>query len=427
MEFTCLTPYALDALMHPEAVVIEERLRTAPPGVGVRPGVAAPPDARSIYGTPYQNHLETEHFTLNWAGGLDYADGAARAGAALEAGWDALVTTAGWTPSVGSDRYYIWVFLVDDLGGTGLTTEYVTEEFPEGYPVIYLDGYWAADAPFWSSLAVHEFHHALQFALRDWAAGNDDESWYWEASANWASVLVEPESAAFDYAVPWYGDQAELGYSSTAGSHQYGLFVLNGWLDTVGGGPGTMQAVWTAGSSRQDDDWKALLVDTSGLEAGPLWSEFAAAFGNDTYSRGEFWPDPEARRLAADVDYNDSAAELGTVYYHAVQDVRLEVRADAGDEVTVSFPGMEGDAPWLVPAGTTVAVTTTGGAQASWVLQAHSVRGATADTGVEGSVLGRAGCACATGRGARWAWVPVAAGLWAQARRGRRAGRPHAQ
>ncbi len=430
MDLHCLTPDALDALITPDEVVIDERLRTAPPGIGVRPAGAPPPDARSIYGTPYENHLETEHFTLNWVGGLDYAEGAATAGVALERAWGVLVEQAGWTPPVGSDRYYIWVFLVDDLGGTGFTTEYVTEEFPEGYPVVYLDGYWAVDAPFWSSLAAHEFHHALQFAVRDWAGAGDEESWYWEASANWASVLVEPESAAFDYLVPAYGDQAGLAYSSMAGSHQYGIFVLNGWLDTVGVGPATMQAVWAEASSRPDDDWKSLLVDTTGLEASALWSEFAAAFGNDTYSRGAWWPDPSGRRLAGDVEYRDSAAELGTVYYHAVQDIQIEVRAEGDDELTVSFPGMEGDAPWLVPAGTTVAVTTTGGAAASWVLEGHAVAGVgedsvSADTAADAT--SPVGCGCASVPAPGWAWVPAAAGLWAQARRRRHAGRPHAQ
>ncbi len=432
MDLHCLTPDAIDALMEPHRVVIEQRLRTAPPGIGVAPLLAPPPDARSIYGTPYENHLETGHFTLNWAGGLDYADGAERAGAALEAGWDVLVTTAGWTPPVGSDRYYIWVFLVDDLGGTGLTTEYFTDEFPDGYPVIYLNGYWARDAPFWSSLAVHELHHALQFARRDWAGGVDDEAWYWEASANWASVLVEPDSVAFDYTVPWYGDQAALPYGSMAGSHQYGMFVLNGWLDTVGVGPATMQAVWAAASSRPEDDWKSLLVDATGLEAGALWSGFAAAFGNDTYSRGEWWPDPTSQIVASDVEYTDSAAELGTVYYWVAQNMEIDVRMQSGQGITVTFPGMTGDAPWFVPAGTTVAVTTTEGTHANWVLEAHAVGFEEEDSGSDSGAVEAEGpearvCGCAAVLPGAWAWVPVATGFWAQARRRRHTGRPHAQ
>lgn len=226
MIFTCLTPDAIEAQLAPGSAISEPRLVQAPAGVGVRPDHSPPPTERAIYGVPYENHLETEHFTLNWAAGVADPEIAARTGASLEAAWSTLVADQGWTPPVSSDQYYLWVLLVDDLGSTGFTAEYFTDEYPEGYPVVFLDTAWASDAPFWSTLVTHEFHHAAQFAVRQ-PAGGTEETWFWEASASWASLLVEPDSTALDYTVPWYAEQPDLSYDSGVGWHPYGMMVFN--------------------------------------------------------------------------------------------------------------------------------------------------------------------------------------------------------
>ena len=36
------------------------------------------------------------------------------------------------------------------------------------------------------------------------------ESWMWEATAGWASWLVEPDTRAIDYTIEWYADDAHL-------------------------------------------------------------------------------------------------------------------------------------------------------------------------------------------------------------------------
>lgn len=444
MDFTCLTPDALDAVADPLRPVVEERLRVAPPGLGVDPGHPGPPEERVIYGTPYANHVETEHFTINWERGLAYGGGAERAGEALEAAWTYFVDEAGWTPPVSSDRYYLWVLLVDDLDGTGLTTEYYTEEYPEGFPVIFLNGSWAPDEPFWESLTIHEFHHTLQYAVRDYDGEGAVESWYWEASATWAASLVVPDSAAVDYIAPWYGDQADLAYLSTEGSHQYGMYVFNAWLDTDGVGPGTMQAAWDAGAVDQDADWRTLLERASGVPAATLWSGFAGAYGNDTYGRSAAWQDPVVVEIQAGGSWSGSADELGTVYYRATEPLVAEGHWTHGSDpsaATGSGPFGIADGPWTLAAGDTLALTTTTGTLCGWSLTTTSLDGDTGDTGEpeDSGDTGRAddseagegepqACACdGTGGGGLATSVWVAGWVWAQSRRRWPGGAPHAQ
>lgn len=412
MNFLCLTPQALDALGDPDQPVEERRLLHAPVGVGVRPDVAPPPDARAVYGTVYANHLETEHFTLNWEEGVADDEIAARTGERLEAAWSTLVTEQGWTPPVSSDQYYLWVLLVNDLGATGFTTEYVTDDYPDGYPVVFLDTAWASDAPFWSTLVTHEFHHAAQFAVRQ-PAGGTEETWFWEASASWASLLVEPDSTALDYTVPWYAEQPDLSYDSGVGWHPYGMMVFNAWLDTVGVGPGAMLAAWAEGEAQPGASWRTILEASTGRSAGDLWSSFGRDFGNDTFGRTAAWADPAVTALAVGEQVHGSAEELGTAYYRGESDVWIDPHWVAGEgSAEVRFPGQTGSRPWWVPAGTVVSITTTEGESVVWSITVTDGP-PTGDTGDTGGAVdsgdtppsnqddppkpGAPACACAAG------------------------------
>jgi len=386
----CLTAAALDALAHPDRPVLESRLRVAPPNLGHLPDNAPPPAGKVVYGGNYANHLETANFTINWEEGQGDAEMAARAGESLEAAWTYFVDEHGWTPPVSSDRFYIWVLLVDDLSGTGLTTEYYTDIFPQGYPVIYLNSTWAYDAPFWSSLSEHEFHHSLQFAVRDWSSSEGGaETWYWEASATWAAELVEPETAALDYVVPWYGDRPEVRFDDTDGSHQYGMFVFNGWLeDTLGEGPETMHDVWTEASSAQDATWDTILASATGVPAPELFARFTSAFGNDLYARGPTWQDPA--RVDLEDGLEGGALYLGARYYEATADGVVTVTVEEGSVLLTSPGTPRGNATSVsVAAGERLAVVATSDPGAHWTLHVSAGpddTGGTADTGDTGAV-----------------------------------------
>jgi uncharacterized protein (TIGR03382 family) len=383
MLLTCLTPLVLKTLGDPTNSPDDPRLRFAPSGIGVRPDVAAPPDAKPWYGTPYSNSVTTEHFGLTWRDGDADDDQAARAAAALEAAWTELIDVQGWPEPVSADSYLLWILLVDDISATGYTTEYHTDEYPDGYPVIYLNTKMAGDEGFWTTLASHEFHHAVQYAMRDFGAGASSESWYWEASATWAANLVEPDTAALDYISAWYARNSAEPYTSTDGSHQYGMFVFNAWLETGGlTGPGTMLGAWEASATMAGASWREILEASTGFPAETLWSGFASGYGNEEYWRTDSWFDPDKARLVAGRNLEGGADELGTAYYLAPQQVEVEVTALDGGAFQVAYPAEDevSVGRWRVPAGMTVTVTATEAGGATWEIAVSEV---TEDTGGE--------------------------------------------
>ena len=369
----CETPLALDALRGWE-LAADIRYVRAPEGLGVPPKESAPPPVgKAVYGTMLANHYETENFSINW----DTGDGdeaiAAAAGEALEQAWQVLIRDLGWTQPVSSDTYLVWVVLDPSLGGTGYTTVYETDEFPEGYPVIYLSPNYFDYYDFFMALAQHEFHHALQFAHRDYFSGGADEAWYWEASANWAPYLVNPESTAFDYSAAWYADASALEYSSMTGSHQYGMFVLNGFLDEVLG-PGTMQRAWV--ESESGADWLDVLEATTGFTDEMIWGQFAAAYGQGQLALSDRWAGVDRER--AEQGTLGAADNLGSVYYrHGYSELRTVSLVMSDGEAVVSGSAGVGQSI-EVDDGETFAVTATSRGGASWELV---VQGLAGDTG----------------------------------------------
>ncbi len=371
----CLTP----EIVEPTGLAHDERFHAAPPGLGL-PGPRTRA-GKQVYGNNYENHLETENFTIQWSDGDGTQEEAEMAAEGLEAAWTYFVEQEGWDPPVSSDEYYLWVLLVTDLGGTGFTTEYTTSLYPEGYPVIYLDTTYATDWNWWRALAEHEFNHALQYRQREYT-GQAGESWYWEASAMWGATLVEPESDSSDYVVGWYVNQSELSFDSTEGYHHYGIFPLNGWLDTLGPGPGTMQAAWEASAGLPGQPWDVVLEDATGLDRTGIWAGFTGAFGNELYSRGESWPDVEKNTLEEGAQ--GEADELGTVYYRLRGGEAVEVSADVSEgDVVLSGVAGSGDTLTVAP-GEILAVTATGERGAAWTLRVASPEGDTGDTGDTG-------------------------------------------
>ena len=374
MLLNCLTPLVLQSLGQPGLPPEDTRFLHAPAGIGVKPAVPGPPDTKGWYGTPYANSVVTENFGVTWEDGQATSEQAERAAAALEAAWAELVEAEGWTPPVSSDTFLLWVLLVDDIGATGYTTEYSTPEYPDGYPVIYLNSTTARDEGFWTTLASHEFHHAIQYAYRDYGNGRDTESWYWEASATWASNLVEPDTTTLDYLAASYSRGSDEAYTNTDGSHQYGMYVFNAWLDTGVVGAGAMQNTWEEGVLRTGEPWRDILEGATGLQAGYLFSEFAAAYGNDSYWRTDTWSDPSKVRLSDGRTATGEAGELGAVYYVALSELDVEVVPIGVGELLVTYPSAVEVAAgrWRVPAGATVAVTATEAGGASWTITASA-------------------------------------------------------
>lgn len=269
----CLTPHALDVLAG--RAPVDDVRYVRPP---FRAGARATRSGKTVYGGDLAHHVDGAYVTVQWEDdGIDEAMAAAYADQ-LDDGFVSLVEEQGWPAPVSSDRYLLWVILDPTLSGTGLTTEYTTDDYPDGYPVIYLNpGWWTDYEAFSRSVAVHELSHAIQFAVRDWSA-SADETWYWEASAEWTAELGEPDLDGYTYSAPYYAEHTAYAYDSLVDAHQYGMFVLPAWV-TQAWDVTTFQHTWTANGG---DAWTDVVEAQTGEDFGTTIGQMAAAYAGGT-------------------------------------------------------------------------------------------------------------------------------------------------
>jgi hypothetical protein len=237
-------------------------------------------------------------------------------------------STQGWPQPVSTDRYLLWVVLDPEMSGTGLTTEYSSEEFADGYPVIFINTQYSAEARFYPSLIAHEFAHSLQFALREYSSAGS-EPWYWEASAQWQAELAAPAVNGHTYTAAWYADWPGHRFDSMQDEHQYGMFVFNDWLETQLTGPDGLRQVWLLASERSGDTWDDILAESTGEDVSTMWSGFTAAFGNNLLTESAEYADVSLRGDLEGIQ-EGAVAYLGTDYYRATQ--HGLVRADSPDD-----------------------------------------------------------------------------------------------
>ena len=340
MTPTCGLPAVLAALsgqptdLHPHVLT--------PPVELTAPAPAPPAKGKTVYGSNFANHVDGTNFTVQWSGNEGDEASALAALDALETAWQALVLDEGWPQPVSSDTYYLWVLLDRGLGGTtGYTTVYTTPDYPQGYPVIYLNPDYSWDADFWTSLAAHEFSHALQFRLRVESVGGEEESWFWEASAEWQAETAVPDVNAYATQAAYYCDAPGLRYSSMEGYHQYGMFLLNAWLEEHGPGPGTLLDTWTLGEARVGETWDGILEEATGLGAPAIWGGFTGAVGNDTLAESPLYCDPDDQGQLSD-GAGGTVLYLGTDYWQATGNVEVTATGD------VALGGPDGFGPSVV-------------------------------------------------------------------------------
>lgn len=381
--FECGTSGQLDALRGAGTPLDHARLEP-PPFVHPPTGSTPPPPDRAIYGTPATWHVETEHFTVNWWDS-SVSDAAVQAAAeALEVGWDAFVEEQGWEPPASSDAYYIWVYLDADLGSTtGYTTEYWDSTFPDGIPLIYINPNTLDDfgPDFYHALTVHELMHAIQFGMRPYDWDSDDsnqENWYWEASATHASELADPTVDGHQYTSAWYAERPEVRYDSYEGSHQYGMFVLNAWLEDTHGS-GTMRDIWRASSAQPGVSWPKIMEDHIGTDAEVLWAGFSDAYGNETLPESALYT-PGQRQGDLTDGATGTLDELGTHYWTI--DADLVVTPDSDD---VILGGADAAGAPVRTGGAKVVSVTALSDRTSYALTLSEPSDAPDDTGGDGS------------------------------------------
>ena len=274
-------------------------------------------DGKALYGQPNQASPTTDNFLVMY--GSASQDKAQRAADAMEDAWTALVDEQGWTPPVSSDEYLIWVIFDSGMSGTGLTTEYESNDFPQGYPVVYLNPNYSSDRDFWAHLAAHEFAHTLQYAARDEWTWTDDEAWFWEASAEWQVERALPDVDVYADQVRWYSRYPWYRFDSTDNQHQYGMGVFVGYLDEFVWGDTGLRDTWNASGS--GDDWLDLLGETAPPDE--LWSGFAAQVANGGLRESALY-----EGVLVDGPLQDASGEvayLGTDYYEAGERASVSV------------------------------------------------------------------------------------------------------
>ena len=350
---------------------------------------------RGTYGQPWLDHtLETEHFAITWAEGQGSERAATKAGEALEAAWVELVDAQGWTPPVSSDDYLLWAILDPTLGGTGLTTEYTTSDFPQGYPVIYLNPDNSNNPTFWTHLSAHEFAHALQYAERDDYSGAGSEAWYWEASAEWQVEQALPEVDDYARQTEYYASQPWYRFDSMDGWHQYGMVALNAWLEEQWG-PTGLQELWA--DSGDGADWVELIEAHSGLDEAEVWGGFTAAYAAEALRES-----PLYTPVLVDGDLVDgqsgAVARLGTDYFAATEETAVR----ASGQVVLSGPWGLGEVINVAP-GELVGVPGLSESPAAYTLSFEALiqPGDSGDSGLDSAPLdseepGPRGCGCAS-------------------------------
>lgn len=345
----CQTPQALRSLAGLEGPTHPHMLHP-PAGVGAAT-VAALSGDKVPFGTPYPLHSTTENFLINWTQTDLPPPAVTLVEDALELAWTTLIEEQGWPAPVSSEEHLVWVILDETMEGTGFTTEYTTPEYPQGYPVMYINPAWVTSPAFYQGLAVHEFMHAVQYEMREWSGDAEEQTWYWEASANLAPELVNSAWDGHHYTSAWYADHAHERYDSTIGFKQYGLYVLNAHLEDILG-PGTLRAIWEAGREDPDALWDHLMREGTGLPPGEIFAGFSGRYANGQLPESRFYA--FVTPMGALVDGSSSTSTyLGNEFWEVQQDtwVRVEGRAILGNAAGESGEELE------VFAGETLSVT----------------------------------------------------------------------
>lgn len=228
-----------------------------------------------VCGTSLEQHLETEHFTLQLKNGPVEEERIIAIATVLEEGWENLVFRDGWTPPSYSKECKLWIFLDTSLNGSGIT--FLVKEGEQSYPVSYLNPtlYLEDDPDFILSVAVHEFGHMLQYEVED--SLGDDRMWYWEASAEWMAELGAPELDTYAESTWAYARRPELAYNSNSNQHPYGMFLLNAWMDQEVDHD-AMREAWNSAREYPEEGWDLRLARVAGQDFGTMMQSFTGSY-----------------------------------------------------------------------------------------------------------------------------------------------------
>jgi hypothetical protein len=294
-----------------------------------RRGSAAPPSvagkrAREAFGrAPHARR--SANFVLKWGD-----EGAVDGGtvdallAMFEVAWQHEIEEMELPLPVGADAWLFNVYLY----GTGLAVpdfgfSAYTGIDDEGYPYVVLpsDDLVTPEAiDLMQVTTAHEFFHAIQMGTGAYdAAAGSSGYWYWEATADWMSLQIWPDSpVARDY-LPFYLMAPHVGIEtvefpdpdgfSPLQLHHYGASLLPVYVSDQVADASVVLASWTS-AGPADEPLAVLdgLLAERDLDIGEVFADFAATNAVLDYPDRALIEESMGKALAVYPDFDRSVA-----------------------------------------------------------------------------------------------------------------------
>lgn len=328
--------------------------------------------------------METTNFTLQWEDASLDSDRVSALAAALEQGWQVLITEQGWPQPTSTDQYLLRVTLDPGLSGSGYTTVYTSDDYPQGYPVIYLNPSYLEDEyeAYARSVAIHELAHTLQYVLIDWTELVVGAMWYWEATAEWLPEIAAPELDTYALSTYWYARYPNGDFDTFYNYHPYGMVFLNACLDEYY--DADFLAIWQAGSP--EGGWDTVIADAVGEDFATIITTCSAA-----YAAGELRESALYEPITPITPTDGRVLDLGlygTWFYQTAAPLQVSGPAEV---VYLDDAGQD-----------------TGGIAAiTRIAEGDIVLGAPADTGADKPTPAGCGCNSSTPLGGAGLWLAL--------------------
>ena len=409
----CLTPIVLASLAGQtvSSADFDPRMLEAPSAFALPYGTPSRARAgeKTVYGAPLEHRVDTANFSVQWEGDDANDAYAQEVAAVLEQGWQALIVEQGWPQPVSADRYLLRVVLDPSLSGSGFTTTYASDEFPNEYPVSYVSpGFGDSDYPGYSlNVAVHEFSHMIQFAVRDWRS-SAAEAWYWEASAEWMADQGAPDIDTYALSTYWYAVNTAESYNSTTSYHQYGMLLLPRYIEDAYGAD-VVKRSWEENGGAA---WDNAIAEAVGADLDAIVPEMAGAYAAKALTESALFyePDPMAALEGEDDGVDDGELGwLGSIYVAVARDDAARFTVTGPATVRYATEGAWG--PAAPEDAYIAAITRTGAGTILWGPNGREQD--TANTAGEAKDTAQdpdegVGCACASSPEAA-NWMPALA------------------
>lgn len=242
---------------------------------------------RDGFGGGFQQHLST-NFAIKWTDPSVTVAQAQIVADALELAWSKYIDDLGHDPCTGCTTYRLNAYIAraQDNPGIDFSGGYAYVD-NEGYPYFVISRAIFAEGDAMATIravSVHEFYHDIQFSTGAFEWGATQYGWFWEATAEWASMEALPGTGdPFVFSGPfaltselplyYYGDP--FGEDQVTGVRQYGAGIFFRHVTDTLGAPGVIVNTWED-SSASAEPLAAMAAQLPSRDLVTLHTEFAA-------------------------------------------------------------------------------------------------------------------------------------------------------